>query len=155
MIKGQIYTDSLRAGQVLTVTTAASSTAIVERFNGDYVIDTTGLSASSSLSLGPYLVDCNYRISCVSGTLTYAESQSTSRDYLTAAEVAAAYQPIVGVSILSTVGGPVDYTDGSPPATGEGTAEIGSLCADRTSGKLYINGGTKAQPLWKIITSAA
>jgi len=24
-----------------------------------------------------------------------------------------------------------------------------------TNGKLYINGGTKAQPIWKLITSAA
>lgn len=24
-----------------------------------------------------------------------------------------------------------------------------------TNGKLYINGGTKAQPVWKLVTSAA
>jgi hypothetical protein len=58
------------------------------------------------------------------------------------------------VLMLAGAGAPVDYTDGSPPATGEATAGIGSLYVDTTGGKLYINGGTKAQPLWKIVTSA-
>lgn len=52
-------------------------------------------------------------------------------------------------------GVPVDYTDGSPPATGEAEAGIGSLYLDTTNGKAYINGGTKAQPIWKLVTSAA
>lgn len=52
-------------------------------------------------------------------------------------------------------GVPVDYTDGTPPATGEAEAGIGSLYLDTTNGKAYINGGTKAQPIWKLITSAA
>jgi len=55
---------------------------------------------------------------------------------------------------LTGDGAPVDYTDGDPAATGEGTAGIGSLYTDYTNGKLYVNGGTKAQPLWKIVTSA-
>lgn len=58
------------------------------------------------------------------------------------------------VCIIDGAGVPVDYTDGDPVATGEGYAEIGSLYIDRTNGKLYINGGTKAQPVWKIVTSA-
>lgn len=58
------------------------------------------------------------------------------------------------VRFYAGAGVPVDYTDGTPPATGEAEAGIGSLYADVTNGKLYINGGTKAQPLWKIITSA-
>lgn len=58
------------------------------------------------------------------------------------------------VQIFTTAGVPVDYTDGTPPATGEAKAEKGALCVDSTNGKLYINGGTKAQPLWKIVTSA-
>jgi hypothetical protein len=55
----------------------------------------------------------------------------------------------------SGAGAPVDYTDGSPAATGEAEAGIGSIYADVTNGKLYINGGTKAQPVWKLVTSAA
>lgn len=53
-----------------------------------------------------------------------------------------------------TDGAPVDYTDGTPPATGEAEAGIGSLCTRLDTGKLYVNGGTKAQPLWKLVTSA-
>lgn len=60
-----------------------------------------------------------------------------------------------GVQVLTGDGVPVDYTDGTPPATGEGVAEKGSLYSDYTNGKLYINGGTLAQPVWKLVTSAA
>lgn len=56
---------------------------------------------------------------------------------------------------LEGAGAPVDYTDGSPPATGEGIAGIGSSYVDITAGKMYLNGGTKAQPIWKLVTSAA
>lgn len=59
------------------------------------------------------------------------------------------------VCIISGDGVPVDYTDGTPPATGEGTAEKGSIYIRTNTGKLYINGGTKAQPVWKLVTSAA
>lgn len=55
---------------------------------------------------------------------------------------------------LTGAGVPVDYTDGDPAATGEGTAGIGSLYTDSTNGKLYINGGTQAHPVWKLVTSA-
>jgi len=58
------------------------------------------------------------------------------------------------VLVMSGAGAPVDYTDGDPVATGEGTASIGSVYSDVTNGKLYVNGGTKAQPVWKIVTSA-
>lgn len=57
--------------------------------------------------------------------------------------------------MYSGAGAPVDYTDGTPPATGEAEAGIGSIYVDTTNGKLYVNGGTKAQPIWKLVTSAA
>ena len=38
---------------------------------------------------------------------------------------------------------------------GEAVAGIGSRYTDYTNGKLYINGGTKAVPIWKLVTSAA
>ncbi len=56
--------------------------------------------------------------------------------------------------VYSGAGVPVDYTDGSPPATGEGVTLPGSLYIDVTNKKMYINGGTQAQPIWKIFTSA-
>ena len=39
--------------------------------------------------------------------------------------------------------------------TGADFAGPGSLCIDITNAKLYINGGTKASPVWKLVTSAA
>lgn len=56
---------------------------------------------------------------------------------------------------LTSATTPVDYTDGDPAATGEAVAGKGSLCTALDTGKLYVNGGTKAQPVWKIVTSAA
>jgi hypothetical protein len=39
--------------------------------------------------------------------------------------------------------------------TGAGDCGPASLYFDITNAKLYINGGTKASPVWKLVTSAA
>lgn len=57
--------------------------------------------------------------------------------------------------LFTTAGVPVDYTDGSPPATGEGVAVKGALCIDITNGFVYRNSGTVAQPLWTKLADAA
>lgn len=49
---------------------------------------------------------------------------------------------------LNVAGVPVDGT------TGAGFAENGSLATDRTNGNLYINAGTKASPVWKLVVRA-
>jgi hypothetical protein len=56
-------------------------------------------------------------------------------------------------------GAPLDvchlFGNGAPTAaTGANQAAIGSLYTDTTNAKLYINGGTKATPSWRIVTSA-
>jgi len=38
--------------------------------------------------------------------------------------------------------------------TGAGFAGPGSICIDISAGKMYLNGGTKSAPVWKIVTSA-
>jgi hypothetical protein len=53
------------------------------------------------------------------------------------------------VCFLSGAGVPTDGT------TGATFAQIGSVYADLTNGKLYVNGGTKTSPTWKIVTSAS
>lgn len=45
-------------------------------------------------------------------------------------------------------------SSGAPTTNGAKVAGKGSLCSDYTNGKLYINGGTKDTPDWKLITSA-
>ena len=54
------------------------------------------------------------------------------------------------VCVLNGAGAPVDGSSG----TGAAFAEKGSIYSDRTNGKLYVNGGTKASPTWKLVTSA-
>lgn len=66
-------------------------------------------------------------------------------------EITADAATIADVSLLSGAGAPVDYTDGDPAATGEGTAGIGSLYVDTTAGELYINTGTQAEPAWTLV----
>jgi hypothetical protein len=45
---------------------------------------------------------------------------------------------------------------GVPDATiGAGYGGKGSLCSDVTNGNLYVNGGTKTTPSWKLVTRAA
>jgi hypothetical protein len=47
------------------------------------------------------------------------------------------------------------FGSGAPSAaTGANQAQTASLYTDLTNAKLYINGGTKAVPSWKIVTSA-
>lgn len=53
---------------------------------------------------------------------------------------------------LIGTGTPVDGVVGT--GTGAGFAGPGSRYTDVAAGKMYLNGGTKASPAWKIITSA-
>jgi hypothetical protein len=52
-------------------------------------------------------------------------------------------------------GAPVDYTDGTPPATGEGVAPKGALYSDTTNGFVYRNSGTQAEPIWTKLADDA
>lgn len=53
------------------------------------------------------------------------------------------------VNIIQSEGAPVDGT------TGAAYAEKSSLCIDRTNANVYINAGTRAAPVWKLVTRAA
>lgn len=87
----------------------------------------------------------------------YTDADGTATALSSSTTVTAGTGVIVGTEtyILKGDGAPVDYTDGDPAATGEGVTGIGSIYIDVTNGKLYVNGGTKAQPTWKLVTSAA
>jgi hypothetical protein len=51
-------------------------------------------------------------------------------------------------------GAPVDYTDGTPPATGEGSSPKGALYSDITGGFVYRNSGSQLQPVWTKLADA-
>jgi hypothetical protein len=62
-------------------------------------------------------------------------------------------------SAVPDFGAPLDlmhlYGAGVPTgATGANQAQTASLYTDTANAKLYINGGTKAVPSWRIVTSA-
>jgi hypothetical protein len=96
----------------------------------------------------------------VAGAIT-----STAALVLAAIEASGPATALVTVAIMTADTGVAD--DGSGVVTamavanlaggagvGEAVAGIGSRYTDITNGKLYINGGTKAVPVWKIVTSA-
>jgi hypothetical protein len=149
---------TLPVGSVLAVTAGAAATGSVVRMAQSVGGEDQSVTpiAGADLSFGPYAQTERFRIVCSAGPVAYAAVAFDPSLLTTEAEAAAAYQPLLGSDVLDLVGegAPVDYTDGTPPATGEGLAGIGSRYTDITAGKLYLNGGTKAQPLWKIVTSA-
>jgi hypothetical protein len=90
---------------------------------------------------------------------------STAADVLAAVEASTAASALVTVAI--DAGDTGDGDDGSGVVTavaadnladgagvGVGIAGPGSRYTDVTNAKLYINGGTAAEPDWKIVTSA-
>lgn len=67
-------------------------------------------------------------------------------------------QPLVAVDMNALTGTAPTIANALTTAgvagTGGGQAGIGARYTDTTAGKLYVNGGTKAKPAWKIVTSA-
>ena len=55
----------------------------------------------------------------------------------------------VNVVFMNGAGAPTNTT------TGQYFAQIGSMYADSTNGNLYINAGTIAAPVWKLVTRAS
>lgn len=48
----------------------------------------------------------------------------------------------------------IAFNAGAPTTLGTGIMGKGSFCIDTTNGKFYVQGGTKATPSWKLVTSA-
>jgi hypothetical protein len=74
-----------------------------------------------------------------------------------------AHAPAVALATVALSGGDSGATDVTAVAqapftsgagTGPGTAAKGHINVDLTNAKIYINGGTLAAPVWKIVTSA-
>jgi hypothetical protein len=96
-----------------------------------------------------------------SGTIT-----STAAQVKAAIEANAVANALVTAAINTSDSGSAD--DGSGVVTALAAANMtggagfgvnvlgkGGLVADTTNGKLYINGGTLAAPVWKLVTSAS
>jgi len=155
-------TVNLTAGQALTITAAAGVIGSVVRLTrmpgGGNAQSVTAINGAN-LTFGPYADLERFEVSCTAGTVTITMATPDPADMASDAEVAALLvgkMDKLGNDVTFTAGDgvPVDYTDGTPPATGEGVSGPGSLYIDFAGKKLYINGGTKAQPVWKLVTSA-
>ena len=143
---GQSFRYVLAPGETLTITTDAASSC---RY-GQLLAQPTGaadvpsaliaVGASATVTVGPRADSSRWHIDGVAGNgVTVVQNLA---------------QPIVPQS-----GAPADvvhlYGAGAPSgATGANHAAPGSLYTDTTGAKAYIQGGTKASPSWKIITSA-
>jgi hypothetical protein len=90
---------------------------------------------------------------------------STAAQILTAIEASAPASALVTVAIDATDSGEADDGSGVVTAlslgtmsggagTGIGTAGTGSIAIDYDNGKLYINSGTMAVPVWDLVTSS-
>lgn len=165
---GSPQTFTLPAGQTLSIVAGALSTGRVFPF-AERVGDTAGLTdvaESATTTLGPYSTVRRFQVECLSGSLAVTAAAvdfPTAAESLAAAATAAAllYVPVGASVTIGDVreyigaGAPVDYTDGSPPATGEDEAGTGSRYTNATAGTLYINTGTKAQPAWTQLAPVA
>lgn len=74
---GGVQTFDLAPGKKLTITTAAASTAIVQRYNGPTLIESVSLAAGATRDFGEYFMRQQFRVSALTGSLTYTEAQST------------------------------------------------------------------------------
>jgi hypothetical protein len=141
------YRNRLHAGKVLSITAAAASYGRTGRLAdqlGAVVPDVPSsfraIAASTTVRVGPYTNDTNHLIEALTGTLTV-----DMLDEQPALPISGA--PTDVVEFFGSEA-PVDFV------TGQDHAGIGSRYTDIVAGKLYINGGTRAQPLWKLVTSA-
>lgn len=133
----------VKAGQVLTVVGTVHVRQVEDA--------TVGAVVTTSTTFGPYLRDKHFRIV---GDATASVADASDTHYATSASVTAALA-VTSALIIDGEGVPVDYTDGTPPATGEGTALPGTLYLDRTGGLVYRNSGTQAEPIWTALADVA
>ena len=142
---GLSQTYQLQPGETLSITTdAASICRYGQLIPGGAVGEQPSLSpisvpVSSAITVGPRGDVSRWLIDSVVGPgVTVTQNTASS---------------------VPDSGAPADlvhlYGAGAPSGTtGANQAAIGSLYTDTTNAKLYLNGGTKASPSWKIVTSA-
>lgn len=120
----ETYTDVIQVGNKFVVTTAASSTATVEIWDGySTLLTSTSMAASTTNVFGQYQQEVRIKIICLSGSLTYTESTFTTQiDQVKTATVAS------GSAVSETTATPVNVTSLSLEA---GDWEL-SAVVDRT-----------------------
>jgi hypothetical protein len=71
-------TTSIAVGKRLAVATDAAGSALVQRYRGhNDLLDTTPIGNGAVLTLGDYVEDMQVKVTCLTGTVSLTESQST------------------------------------------------------------------------------
>lgn len=87
LIADHSTTFALPAGERLTVSLAASRTAIVERYLGDQLqTPPDSLVASQTKHFGEYEVDSKFRVTCLTGSLSIATAVNTGQTVVRATQ---------------------------------------------------------------------
>ncbi len=139
----------LPAGQVLTLTPASDCVGSIYRTRNPIGGEpyTPVAIGAVVLAFGPFAEGRYYHVNCDKGSLTFDMATVDPETYTRTTDFDAAIATLEARHLYGE-GAPVDYTDGTPPATGEGVSEKGFLYSDITGGLVYRNSGTKAQPIW-------
>jgi hypothetical protein len=142
----QQYRYSLQPGESLSVVTDANSTCRYGQLASSPAspdVPAGGMitvAASSAITLGPRSDISRWLIDSVVGPGVNVTQNAAAA--------------------VADSGAPADlmhlYGAGVPSgATGANQAAPGSLYTDTTNAQLYLQGGTKASPVWKLLTRAA
>ena len=104
--QGGFATDTIQAGNVMTITSSGS--ALVERFDGQDAIDKN--SVSGAKTFGPYLRQTQVRITALSGNVTYSQGKAGEN-------VLAQLATDAGVTVGLSGGSPAAGVPFGPPST--------------------------------------
>jgi len=142
----------IREGISIVSVGSGSGAALKYDYTGVDLLETTAVDVGETKLVRGQGGVSRYLIVCSVGTLEVTQEPLVLE---TGAESAAA-AALAYVGVLGIVGDVREIIGEEAPdgATGVDVAGTGSRYTDITAGKLYINGGTKAAPSWKIVTSA-
>jgi len=133
---------SLPAWSIVTITPSADATGSVTFYrDGGNALVASPIAASTPVVLGPYTRAESVEVRLLSGT---------SVNVISLFDIAAldAAFTLHRSQDLFAAGVPTDTV------TGANVSEIGARYTNVTTGQLYLNGGTKVSPVWKIVTRA-
>lgn len=78
LIAPLLSTESVEIDRQITVSTNATGTAIVDRYNGDTLVEHVSVPANYSITFGEYFSPMRLKITALTGIVTTVEAQSNS-----------------------------------------------------------------------------
>jgi len=140
---------SLPLGFIATIVSDAISSGSISQLIDGGQVAKQSIGLSSSVVLGPFGEERDIVLEFEQNAFSLTISPYP------VAKLFSAHSALFNSLFIVSDGVPVDYTDGTPPATGEGVILPGGLCFDTTNGDVYRNSGTQAEPVWTQLADAA